>query len=117
MGAPKHERDALLLEFIRERNAAGTAPSYEEMMAVLGIKSKSGVHRVIHRLIGTGHLACSFAQKNMRSRCLSVIEQTDENRALVAENENLRAENAHLKHKVALLRDLLVHLRFPREAA
>ena len=35
------------LDLIREANRHGTAPSYEELAAHLGISAKSNVHRII----------------------------------------------------------------------
>lgn len=49
-----------LLIFINERlNATGVAPSFDEMKEALGLKSKSGIHRLISGLeeqIGRAHV-------------------------------------------------------------
>lgn len=46
-----------LLLFIHERMAAGDiAPSFEEMKDHLGLKSKSGIHRLISALVERGYL-------------------------------------------------------------
>lgn len=51
----KKQRDLLL--FINERMAQGDiAPSFEEMKDALGLKSKSGVHRLISALVERGYL-------------------------------------------------------------
>lgn len=34
----------------------GYSPSYEDICAGMGLKSKSGVHRFVHALIESGHL-------------------------------------------------------------
>ncbi len=51
----KKQRDLLL--FIHDRMAGGDiAPSFEEMKEALGLKSKSGVHRLISALVERGYL-------------------------------------------------------------
>lgn len=51
----KKQRDLLL--FINQRMSQGDiAPSFEEMKDALGLKSKSGVHRLISALVERGYL-------------------------------------------------------------
>lgn len=51
----KKQRDLLIL--IHERMAEGdVAPSFEEMKEALGLKSKSGIHRLISALVERGYL-------------------------------------------------------------
>ena len=51
----KKQRDLLI--FIHERMSSGEiAPSFEEMKKALGLKSKSGVHRLISALVERGYL-------------------------------------------------------------
>ncbi len=51
----RKQRD--LLVFIHERMSAGDiAPSFEEMKEALGLKSKSGIHRLISALVERGYL-------------------------------------------------------------
>lgn len=51
----RKQRDLLL--FIHERmNGGDIAPSFEEMKEALGLKSKSGVHRLISALVERGYL-------------------------------------------------------------
>lgn len=51
----KKQRELLL--FIHDRMSAGDiAPSFEEMKDALGLKSKSGVHRLINALVERGYL-------------------------------------------------------------
>lgn len=46
-----------LLDFIKRRiEANGYAPSFEEMKEHLGLKSKSGVHRLVRALEDRGHI-------------------------------------------------------------
>jgi repressor LexA len=46
-----------LLLLIHERMSAGdVAPSFEEMKELLGLKSKSGIHRLINALVERGYL-------------------------------------------------------------
>ncbi len=51
----RKQRDLLIL--IHERmNGDGVAPSFEEMKESLGLKSKSGIHRLIGALVERGYL-------------------------------------------------------------
>ena len=51
----KHRQ--LVLEFIRAYiRLHGVPPSYEVIAKGLGLKSKSNVHRIVHRLMEDGHL-------------------------------------------------------------
>ena len=51
------ERRKLVLEFIRAYvRLHGVPPSYEVIARGLGMKSKSNIHRIIHRLREDGHL-------------------------------------------------------------
>lgn len=51
----KKQRDLLI--FIHERMSTGDiAPSFEEMRLALGLKSKSGIHRLITALVERGYL-------------------------------------------------------------
>ena len=51
----RKQRDLLL--FIHDRMTAGdVAPSFEEMKDALGLKSKSGIHRLINALVERGYL-------------------------------------------------------------
>lgn len=63
----RKQRD--LLVFIHERMSRGDiAPSFDEMKDALGLKSKSGVHRLINGLVERGHLE----RLPHRARALSV---------------------------------------------
>lgn len=60
-----------LLIFIHERMSSGEiAPSFDEMKDALGLKSKSGVHRLINGLVERGHLE----RLPHRARALSVCK-------------------------------------------
>lgn len=51
----RKQKDLLL--FIHERMQQGdVAPSFEEMKEALGLKSKSGIHRLISALVERGYL-------------------------------------------------------------
>lgn len=51
------EQQALLLGYIKECLATdGIGPSFEEMMMFLGLRSKSGVHRIVTALERRGHI-------------------------------------------------------------
>jgi DNA-binding MarR family transcriptional regulator len=51
-------RESEALSFIRAYVAAsdGVSPSYAEIAAAIGLKAKSGVHRIVVRLEQRGHL-------------------------------------------------------------
>jgi SOS-response transcriptional repressor LexA len=50
-------RQVQSLAFIREHIAAtGVCPSLEEIRVHLGLKSRSGVHRLVNMLVEQGHL-------------------------------------------------------------
>jgi len=64
--AKQHE----LLHFIQERlDASGISPSFEEMKEALGLKSKSGIHRLISALEERGFLR----RLPNRARALEVL--------------------------------------------
>ncbi len=65
-------RQAELLAFVRDYIAthAGVAPTYDEMVAALGLKSKSRVSALIERLVQTGHLE----RRPGRWRGLALVE-------------------------------------------
>ena len=51
------ERRKLVLEFIRAYvRLHGVPPSYEVIARGIGLKSKSNIHRIVHRLKQDGHL-------------------------------------------------------------
>ena len=64
-----------LLTFINERlNATGVAPSFDEMKDALGLKSKSGIHRLITGLEERGFIR----RLAHRARALEVLRLPDE---------------------------------------
>jgi len=51
------KRRQLVLDFIRAYiRLHGVPPSYEVIAKGIGLKSKSNVHRIVHRLKADGHL-------------------------------------------------------------
>ena len=65
----KKQRDLLL--YINERMKAGDiAPSFDEMKDALGLKSKSGIHRLISGLVERGYLE----RLPNRARALQVVK-------------------------------------------
>ena len=51
------KRRQLVLDFIRAYiRLHGVPPSYEVIAKGIGLKSKSNIHRIIHRLKADGHL-------------------------------------------------------------
>lgn len=68
--AKQHE----LLHFIQQRlDASGISPSFEEMKEALGLKSKSGIHRLISALEERGFLR----RLPNRARALEVLKLPD----------------------------------------
>jgi repressor LexA len=64
-----------LLTFINERlNATGVSPSFDEMKDALGLKSKSGIHRLITGLEERGFIR----RLAHRARALEVLRLPDE---------------------------------------
>lgn len=65
-------KQAELLAYIGRHMAENpSAPSFEEMKLACGLKSKSGVHRLIHALVERG---CLRRIPN-RARALEVVDQ------------------------------------------
>lgn len=80
----RKQRD--LLMFIHDRMAAGDiAPSFEEMKDALGLKSKSGIHRLISALVERGYLE----RMPHRARALEVRKLPEGTK--VAPNDNTAA--------------------------
>jgi len=51
------KRRQLVLDFIRAYiRLHGVPPSYEVIAKGIGLKSKSNIHRIVHRLKADGHL-------------------------------------------------------------
>jgi repressor LexA len=51
------DRRKLVLEFIRAYvKLHGVSPSYEVIAKGIGLKSKSNIHRIVHRLKADGHI-------------------------------------------------------------
>lgn len=79
--AKQHE----LLHFIQQRlDASGISPSFEEMKEALGLKSKSGIHRLISALEERGFLR----RLPNRARALEVLKVPEAAKAPVR-NDNV----------------------------
>ncbi len=79
--AKQHE----LLHFIQERlDASGISPSFEEMKEALGLKSKSGIHRLISALEERGFLR----RLPNRARALEVLKVPDAAKPAVRNDRN-----------------------------
>ena len=75
--AKQHE----LLHFIQQRlDASGISPSFEEMKEALGLKSKSGIHRLISALEERGFLR----RLPNRARALEVLKLPEAAKSAVA---------------------------------
>ncbi|HMO75392.1 MAG TPA: transcriptional repressor LexA [Sphingopyxis sp.] len=79
--AKQHE----LLHFIQQKlDASGISPSFEEMKEALGLKSKSGIHRLISALEERGFLR----RLPNRARALEVIKLPEGARAAVRDDRD-----------------------------
>ena len=60
-----------LLSFVREyvEESGGVAPSFDEMKDAVGLRSKSGVHRLMKALEERGHIRRLYA----RARAIEVL--------------------------------------------
>ena len=64
-------RQKQLIEFIGiYQDKHGISPSYDEMAEGLGLKSKSGVHRLVRALEEMGHIV----HHHHRARAISIIK-------------------------------------------
>lgn len=63
---------AQLLQFIVSRGAQN-CPSFQEMMEFMGLRSKSGVHRLITALEERGFIR----RLPNRARCIEILPQTE----------------------------------------
>ncbi len=80
--AKQHE----LLHFIQQKlDASGISPSFEEMKEALGLKSKSGIHRLISALEERGFLR----RLPNRARALEVIKVPEGKTASPPSRENV----------------------------
>ena len=80
--AKQHE----LLHFIQERlDTSGISPSFEEMKEALGLKSKSGIHRLISALEERGFLR----RLPNRARALEVLKMPEAAKATAPVRENI----------------------------
>jgi len=80
--AKQHE----LLHFIQQRlDASGISPSFEEMKEALGLKSKSGIHRLISALEERGFLR----RLPNRARALEVLKVPEAAKPAAPARENV----------------------------
>ncbi len=117
----RKQRDLLL--FIHDRmNSGDIAPSFEEMKEALGLKSKSGVHRLISALVERGYLE----RLPHRARALEVrklpegMKTAPNDNSLAAkttrakESRRLRGERLRLLRRVRRLGRAISHRRYIR---
>jgi repressor LexA len=65
---PLTQRQRDLLAFLRSRE---TCPSFDEMRVALGLKSKSGIHRMIEALEERGFIV----RRTNRARAIQVLDE------------------------------------------
>lgn len=91
------QKQSDLLRFIKAHTEAhGISPSFSEMCEGVGLKSKSGIHRLLTLLEERGFIV----KPNHKARALSVVEQTPENVSLQLENRLLKKEVADLRGRL-----------------
>lgn len=91
------KNQSLTLEFIRhsqERNGVG--PSYQEITDMLGLKAKSGAHRVIHQLIERGRLRKRFGT----SRQYEIVDQSNDVLIGLLKEAAPYVQNAQLRTRI-----------------
>ena len=92
------QRDLLL--FIHERiEAAGVAPSFDEMKSALGLKSKSGIHRLITGLVERGYLQ----RLPHRARALDVVKLPEGSQTVATSPEHPVPEDNSAANNNSLL--------------
>ena len=65
------EKQVALLQFLRDRAAVSeVAPSLEEMRLALGLKAKSGAHRLVASLEEQGKIR----RRQQRARAIELVE-------------------------------------------
>ncbi len=76
-------KQALLLSFIEKFLAEhdGVSPSFEEMKVAIGLKSKSGIHKLVSSLIERGYLE-SIPNKARALRVLKPVPRTKKSDSL-----------------------------------
>lgn len=73
---PLTEKAKKLYSFIKifQDENEGLSPSFDEMMVAMGLKSKSGVHRLIHQLEERGWIKKLYG----RARAIKILDGEDE---------------------------------------
>ena len=67
------DKDRLMLEFIKAYiKRYGVAPSYSTIAAGMNLKTKSNIHRVVHKLMAEGALVL----KPHRARSIRVLDKS-----------------------------------------
>ncbi len=88
----------LLLYIHESMKDKGVAPSFDEMKEALGLKSKSGIHRLISGLVERGHLR----RLPNRARALEVVRLPDDYVSNSTPNKNnvsvFKSGNDGVKH-------------------
>jgi repressor LexA len=67
------ERERAILEFIKAyMRLHGVSPSYEVIASGIGLRSKSNIHRLVHKLEQMGHLKL----KPYKFRSIKLIDRS-----------------------------------------
>jgi repressor LexA len=67
------ERERAILEFIKAyMKLHGVSPSYEVIASGIGLRSKSNIHRLVHKLEQMGHLRL----KPYKFRSIKLIDRS-----------------------------------------
>lgn len=83
----------------RHLDATGSAPTYDQIVAALGLKSKSNIHRVIQRLEERGYVRNSLPG---HSRSITILRRVSAPLPSLPASERARLSPACLAYVEAL---------------
>lgn len=85
------------LDFIRAYiEAHGASPSYQNIMDAMGLRSKSGVHRLVHALHDRGHLVTEHGlRRAIAVRDRSEVVRAGHGLSLTLPGDVVKALRAH----------------------
>ena len=94
-------KQQVLLNYIYERlNSDGVSPSFDEMKSFLGLRSKSGVHRLVKALEERGFIA----RLPHRARAMQILKMPSEITILPSKNKSGSNSNTDLEPSPNIVR-------------
>lgn len=104
------EQQGKLLAFIKDRLANGVPPSFDEMKAHMGLKSKSGIHRLVAALEERGCIVRLAGRA--RAIALPTVERDAKAIAALLRIKKVALEATEsTRGKSSALRDIVVYAR------